>query len=99
MQISVRWPPKKTSPRAPFTIAWYAMKRSCGSDGKRGTMSGFSFDGATPLHAICSVIHTGLPPLASFIFAAMSPTTLMSVFAGVGVPAGRIRDRERCRRP
>ena len=67
VQISVRCPPKKTSPRAPFTIAWYAMKRSCGSDGKRGTMSGVSFDGATPLQAICSVIHTGLPPLASFI--------------------------------
>ena len=57
------------------------MKRSCGSDGKRGTMSGFSFDGATPLQATCSVIHTGLPPLASFILAAMSPTTLMSALS------------------
>ena len=55
------------------------MKRSCGSDGKRGTMSGASLDSAVPLQAICSVIQTGLPPLASIILSVMSPTTLMSV--------------------
>ena len=56
------------------------MNRSCVSDGKRGTRSGASLDGATPLQAICSVIQTGFPPLASFILAVMSPTTLMSGF-------------------
>ena len=34
---SLRWPPKNTSPRAPFAIAWYAMKRSSSADGNRGT--------------------------------------------------------------
>ncbi len=55
------------------------MKRSCGSEGKRGTMLGASLDSAVPLQAICSVIQTGLPPLASTILSVMSPTTLMSV--------------------
>ena len=42
---AVRWPPKNTRPRAPFAIAWYAMKRSSAFDGNRGTRSGFCFVG------------------------------------------------------
>ncbi len=76
----VMWPPKKTSPRAPFTIAWYAMNRSCGNDGNRGTRWGLVFVGSTPLHAICNVIQNGFRPAASRVFRASSPTTLMSRF-------------------
>ena len=62
------------------------MKRSACSVGKRGTSPGLSCDGATPLHAICSVIQTGLAPAAVTILRVTSPTTLMSrlpVFACV----------------
>ena len=39
------------------------------------------FERADPLQAIWSVSHTGFPPAAVVIFFAMSPTTLMSLFA------------------
>src|SRR5438094_7027300 len=74
----VRWPPKKTRPRAPLAIAWYAMKRSSWRLGKRGTTAGCAFEGAVPLQAIWSVVHTGLPPAAATILRVTSPTTLRS---------------------
>ena len=87
--IWVRWPPKKASPRAPATTAWYAMNRSSARVGNRGTIAGCCRLGLTPLHAIWSVIHTGFAPAALTIFRVMSPTTLMSWFAvSVWVPGG-----------
>ena len=50
------------------------MKRSSCSDGKRGTRSGFVFEGAMPLQAICSVVQTGLEPAAATILRVTSPT-------------------------
>ena len=75
------WPPKKKSPRAPATIASYAMNRACTNVGKT-----IGCGGMDPLHAICSVVQAGLPGLALLISRVMSPTTLMSVFTG-GPPA------------
>ena len=49
--------------------------------GQRGTVSGWSCDGAMPLQAICSVIQTGFVPAARRILRVMSPTTVMSGFA------------------
>ena len=56
------------------------MKRSSAFVAKRGTTPGFDVVGMTPLHAICSVTHTGFDPAAWRIHRVRSPTTLMSLF-------------------
>ena len=62
------------------------MNRSSWNVGNLGTMSVCDWFWRTPLHAICNVIQTGLPPAAVTILRVTSPTTLMSLFA---VPACR----------
>src|SRR5690349_363510 len=53
------WPPKNERPRAPATIASYAMNLACSNV---GTTTGCG--GIEPLQAICSVVQIALLPLA-----------------------------------
>ncbi len=85
----VRWPPKKTSPRAPLTIACSAMNRACCEVGKRGTTAGRPCERTTPVQAICSVIQNGFGPAAVPITRAQSPTTETPLFvAPPWIPGG-----------
>ena len=77
----VRWPPKKTRPRAPLTIACSAMNRSCCERREPRDDGGTArCERTTPVQAICSVIQNGFGPAACAITRAQSPTTVTVLF-------------------
>ena len=78
----VRWPPKKTSPRAPLTIAWSAMNRACCERRKAWHHGGpllRADDARSTRSATSSRTASARRPLA--ITRAQSPTTETPLFA------------------